>query len=154
MRCGSLRGDSAPAPLGAAFAAGRHPASETRYGRTRSPETSDVAHWRQLDGLAHLLDARYRVPGTTWRFGLDSVIGLVPGVGDAASTALSAWILWRGYRLGASKRVLARMAGNVAIDGLIGAVPLAGDVFDAAYKANRRNVEILRRHLNKSAGEN
>jgi hypothetical protein len=147
-----LRGDSAPAPLGATFTAGRRPASETQKRRTRSSSARDEARWRQLDSLAHLLDARYRVPGTTWRFGLDSAIGLVPGVGDAASTALSAWILWCGYRLGASKRVLARMAGNTAIDGLIGAVPIAGDVFDAAYKANRRNVEILRRHLNKSAG--
>ena len=137
-----------------AYADACHSASETGHGRARSSSANDKANWRQLDGLAHLLDAHYRIPGTTWRFGLDSVIGLVPGVGDAASAALSTWILWRGYRLGASKRILARMAGNIAIDSLIGAVPLAGDVFDAAYKANRRNVEILRRHLNiSSAGK-
>lgn len=108
---------------------------------------------RGCSGLPHLpelLDARFRVPGTGWRFGLDSVIGLVPGVGDAATMAVALWVLWQARRLGAPKAILARMAGNVAVDAAFGAVPPIGDLFDAAFKSNRRNVALLRRHLDRT----
>jgi hypothetical protein len=101
----------------------------------------------RLDALANLLDTAFVVPGTGIRFGVDSIIGLVPGIGDAVTTAISLWIVHEAYQLGAHKHVIARMLGNVALDGVIGAVPLVGDAFDVAWRANRRNVRILREHL-------
>ena len=108
---------------------------------------SDEARLQRLDALAELLDARFRVPGTDWRFGVDSIAGLVPGVGDMVTSAVALWVLWQGHRLGASKAILARMAGNVVVDTVFGSVPLLGDVFDVAFKSNQRNVALLRRHL-------
>jgi hypothetical protein len=122
-----------------------HPASLSV--RPLRVSAHDERRWKRLVNLATLLDARYRIPGSRWRFGLDALIGLVPGVGDAASAALSLWIIWQGYRLGASRSALAAMAANVGVDALIGAVPLVGDAFDAAYKANQRNVALLHRDL-------
>lgn len=108
---------------------------------------ADAARLRRIAALAELLDARFRVPGTGWRFGLDSVIGLVPGIGDAAAMAAGLWVVWQARRLGAPPALLARMAGNVAVDAVLGSAPLVGDLFDAAFKSNRRNVALLRRHL-------
>jgi hypothetical protein len=73
--------------------------------------------------------------------------GLVPGIGDAVTTAVSLWIVYEAHQLGAHKHVVARMLGNVALDGVVGAVPLVGDAFDVAWRANRRNIRILREHL-------
>jgi hypothetical protein len=110
---------------------------------------SDKDALARLDMLATLLDSAFVIPGTNFRFGLDGVIGLVPGIGDAISTAMSAYIVYEARQLGVPKHVLARMIGNVAIDGLFGAVPLAGDVFDVMFRANRRNIKLLRDHLEK-----
>jgi hypothetical protein len=93
------------------------------------------------------LDAGIRVPGTTLRFGLDPILGLIPGVGDAAGAVLAGWILVEAFRLGASRATVLRIAGNVALDAGLGAVPLLGDIFDFAWKANLRNVALLERHL-------
>ena len=101
----------------------------------------------RIDRLANLLDTRFVIPFTKFRFGADSLIGLAPGIGDAVTVALSLYIVYEAHRLGAPKTVLARMLGNVAVDGVIGAVPVAGDVFDVMFRANRRNVRILRAHL-------
>jgi hypothetical protein len=101
----------------------------------------------RLQWLAQLLDSRYRLPFTRFRFGLDSVIGLVPGVGDAASALIAAWIILEARRLGAPSGLLARMAGNLLADAALGTIPLAGDVFDAAYKCNQRNLAMLMEHL-------
>jgi hypothetical protein len=103
--------------------------------------------------LAHLrrattwLDDGIRVPGTSFRFGLDPLLGLIPGVGDVAGAALSAAIIAAAVRNGVSRFTLARMAGNVALDATLGTIPLLGDLFDAAWKANRRNLVLLERHL-------
>jgi uncharacterized protein DUF4112 len=102
---------------------------------------------QRLDFLATLLDSAILIPGTKIRFGADAVIGLVPGIGDAITTALSAWIVYEAHRLGMPRRVLVRMIGNVAVDGLFGAVPLVGDVFDVMWRANRRNMRLLREHI-------
>jgi hypothetical protein len=110
---------------------------------------SDKDALARLDMLATLLDSAFVIPGTNFRFGLDGVIGLVPGIGDAISTAMSAYIVYEARQLGVPKHLLARMIGNVAIDGLFGAVPLAGDVFDVMFRANRRNIKLLRDHLEK-----
>jgi hypothetical protein len=104
---------------------------------------------RRLDALSNLLDNSIPVPGTRARFGLDAVIGLVPGVGDVAGAVLSAYVVLQAARLGAPASSLLRMLLNVGIEALFGAVPVLGDLFDAAYKANLRNVSILRRELDR-----
>jgi hypothetical protein len=101
----------------------------------------------RLDRIATLLDTAFVLPGTNIRFGADALIGLVPGVGDSVTTALAAWIVYEAHKLGVPRRVLIRMIGNVAIDGLVGSVPVFGDIFDVAFRANRRNVRILREHF-------
>lgn len=101
----------------------------------------------ELDKLAHLLDTRWRIPGTSWRFGVDAVAGLVPGVGDVATGLVSAYIVKRAHSLGVPSHVLMRMVGNVALDTVVGSVPVLGSIFDFAFKANRRNIKLLRRHF-------
>jgi uncharacterized protein DUF4112 len=99
----------------------------------------------RMDALATLLDTALVIPGTGVRFGLDVLIGLVPVVGDIITTALSLFIVHEAYQLGAPGHVMARMLGNVALD--VGAVPLVGDAFDVLWRANRRNVLLLREWL-------
>jgi hypothetical protein len=101
----------------------------------------------RLDKLATLLDIAFRIPFTKFRFGVDGLIGLAPGFGDIVTTGLSLWIVHEAYQLGVPRQLLLRMIGNVAIDGMVGAVPVAGDVFDVLWRANRRNVRILREHF-------
>ncbi len=110
-----------------------------------APETDpEIA---RLDRLAVLLDARYRIPGTRIRFGVDSLIGLIPGIGDTAAALPSAYMIWRGYQRGVPRRVLARMAANTGIDYVVGAIPLVGDLFDVGFKANLRNAALMRTAL-------
>ncbi|MCY7378703.1 MAG: DUF4112 domain-containing protein, partial [Gemmatimonadaceae bacterium] len=97
--------------------------------------------------LTRLLDSAARVPGTSFRFGLDPVLGLIPGLGDVAGAALSGYVVILASRLGAPKSVLVRMLGNVAIDTVAGAMPVVGDLFDAAWKSNTRNLALLERHV-------
>lgn len=101
----------------------------------------------RLDALATLLDTAFVVPGTQIRFGVDALIGLVPGIGDAITTLLALYVVREARDLGAPRLLIARMLGNVAIDGLVGAVPLVGDAFDVVWRANRRNIRLLRDHL-------
>ncbi|HET7307350.1 MAG TPA: DUF4112 domain-containing protein [Gammaproteobacteria bacterium] len=103
------------------------------------------ARLRRLARLAKLLDGEFRVPGTGWRFGLDPLIGLIPGVGDAVSAGLSLWIVIEARRLGAPAGTLMRMLGNIVLDFATGVVPVLGDIFDAGFKANLRNVALLER---------
>lgn len=100
----------------------------------------------QTARLARLLDSQFRVPGTRMRFGVDGVLGLVPGVGDAAGLALSTMVIVQAVRLGARGSTVARMVLNVALDAVVGSIPLLGSVFDFAFKANDRNVTLLLRH--------
>lgn len=118
----------------------------------RFTDTSREASLLRLEQLAHLMDNAFLIPGLNRRVGLDSVIGLVPVVGDIAGMLLSSYIVYEARRLGVPKWLVARMALNVAFDGVVGSVPLAGDIFDAAFKANRRNVALLRRHLERHGG--
>ena len=104
----------------------------------------------RMDALARLLDTAFVVPGTRIRFGMDGLIGLVPGIGDAVTTALSLFIVYEAHQLGAPRHMLVRMLGNVALDGVVGSVPVAGDVFDVMWKANRRNMRLLLDWLERS----
>ena len=113
---------------------------------------SREARIARLDALATLLDTAFVVPGTEIRFGLDALIGLVPGIGDAITTAMALYIVNEARALGAPRLVVARMLANVAFDGVIGVVPLVGDAFDVAFRANRRNMALLRDHLDKTEG--
>lgn len=99
-----------------------------------------------LEFIAGLMDDRFHIPGTNIRFGLDSLVGLVPGVGDAIGGIVSSYIIWRAQRMGASNWILMRMAGNMLFDTVIGVIPVVGDIFDMQFKSNRRNLELLRRH--------
>jgi len=92
------------------------------------------------------MDSVYRVPGTRIRFGLDPLIGLIPGAGDLATSSFSAILLYRAFRLGVPGVVLIRMMLNILIDLLAGAVPVVGDLFDAAWKSNSLNLALLERH--------
>jgi hypothetical protein len=113
-------------------------------GRVRSVERAGVRQTRErLKQLAWLLDSSIPIPGTRFTVGLDALIGLFPFIGDLVGVLLSSYILGEAARLGAPKSVLLRMSGNVALEGVVGIVPFAGDIFDAAYKANQRNVRLL-----------
>jgi uncharacterized protein DUF4112 len=100
---------------------------------------------RRLDTLAYLLDDSIPIPGTGARFGLDAVIGLIPGIGDAAGALLSCYIVFEATRLGAGFSVLLRMLLNISIETVVGSVPLVGDLFDAGWKANDKNMRLLHR---------
>ncbi len=100
----------------------------------------------QTERLARLLDSQFRVPGTRMRFGVDGVLGLLPGVGDAAGLALSSMVIVQAVRLGARGSTVVRMVLNVGLDTVVGAVPVLGSMFDFAFKANNRNIALLRRH--------
>lgn len=100
-----------------------------------------------LEWLAHWLDSVFEIPGIRVRFGIDALLGLLPGVGDTASALASVYILQAASKSGVSRITLARMTLNIAIDLLVGAIPIVGDLFDVYWKANRKNVELLRRHF-------
>lgn len=102
---------------------------------------------RRVETLAHWLDDRYRLPGTRYRFGFDGIVGLIPGVGDVITNTLAAYVIYEAWRLGIPASILTRMLANLGIDTVVGAVPLVGDLFDFGFKANRRNVRLLHRHL-------
>ena len=101
----------------------------------------------RLDRYATLMDARFRVPGTRIRFGLDPIIGLLPGIGDVLGLALSLYVVVEALRLGVSKRVLFKMLRNVGLEALVGVVPVLGDVFDIGFKANLRNAALLKGYI-------
>jgi hypothetical protein len=104
--------------------------------------------------LSYLLDERFRIPGTRYRIGLDGLLGVLPGVGDTIGTLLSAYILFEAIQLGVPRATLLRMVGNIALDTLVGAIPVVGDVFDVAWKANKKNVALLNAYLASQAEEN
>ena len=105
----------------------------------------------RLRRVGYLLDNSIPIPGTRLRVGIDAVIGLVPGIGDLVGGLLSLYILVEASRLGVSRAVLARMAWNVALDTLVGEVPILGDLFDAGYKANLRNLALLDGYVGRPA---
>lgn len=103
----------------------------------------------RLEALAQLLDVAFIVPGTKIRYGIDGLIGLIPVIGDIITTAISLWLVREARALGAPWHITARMLGNVALDGAVGIVPFIGDAFDVMFRANVRNVKMLRKWLDK-----
>ena len=119
-----------------------------RIERARSVEVEE-----SLDQLSRWMDGLFRIPGLGWRFGLDAIVGLIPGVGDTVTRLTSFFILAAGVRYRVPKITLLRMGTNIAIDYLLGSVPLIGDLFDAAWKSNQMNMELLRRRATVSKEE-
>ena len=107
-------------------------------------ETDERLRW--VVSVARLMDSQFTLPGTRFRFGLDPILGLLPVVGDLTSMAVSGALLLTMMRHGASGSVVVRMALNILLDTIIGAIPILGNIFDFAYKANERNVRLLRAH--------
>lgn len=117
---------------------------------TRAPAEHPADHeedLEQLERLASLMDTAFRIPVINYRIGLDSLIGLVPVVGDVATLVPGGYILYTAWRMRAPRGLLARMAMNTGADAVLGAVPLIGDIFDLVFKSNRQNVRLLRRHI-------
>jgi hypothetical protein len=100
----------------------------------------------RLRRYAYWLDSGIQIPGLRWRIGLDSILGLMPGVGDTAGAVLGGWVFVEALRTGIPAATLARMLLNLALDSTVGAVPILGDLFDFVWKANIRNIELLERH--------
>jgi hypothetical protein len=121
-------------------------------GSTAIRPTSSGLSDEQLDSLADLMDSAFPIPGTNWRIGLDPLIGLIPGLGDLISSAFSFLIVFAAWQRNLPKVTIARMVGNIAVDTLVGAMPLVGDIFDAAWKSNKKNVAILKRATAEQAG--
>ncbi|MBA3548165.1 MAG: DUF4112 domain-containing protein [Nannocystis sp.] len=114
------------------------------------PSDERVAEHKELASLGRLsrvLDGAIRIPGTSMRIGLDPILGLIPGLGDWAGALGSGYILVRAAGLGAARSTLLRMAGNIGVDLVAGTVPMFGDLFDFGWKANERNMALLRAHL-------
>src|SRR3954447_1785787 len=107
---------------------------------------------RHLQTLARLMDNQFTIPGTNFRFGLDAIIGLVPGIGDLITSVASFLIILAAWQRRMPKVTIARMVANIAIDTLVGSVPVAGDAFDAAWKSNRKNMALLQRETTVEAG--
>lgn len=108
---------------------------------------SEDAAVRRLQTIANLLDSAFVIPGTKQRVGIDAIIGLIPGLGDVATTLLSSYIVWEARNLGVSRFALARMLANLGIHAAIGSIPVIGDLFDAFFRVNQRNMRILRAQL-------
>ena len=111
---------------------------------TKHPKFTSIQRLRKL---SRLLDNAIAIPGTKFRIGLDPIIGLIPGAGDFIGTALSAYIVIEAARLGLPKQTLGKMVYNIVLESVVGAVPIVGDWFDFAWKANVKNIELLESHL-------
>ena len=125
-------------------------ASASGFARTQRT-LSHAARLARVTRLARMMDAAIVIPGTRIRLGADAVLGLAPGVGDLIAKIASAYILYEAHQMGLPKHKLLRMGGNVLIDFVFGSVPVAGDVFDVFWRANMRNIKILRDHVEMGA---
>lgn len=129
--------------------AARSITAEGLFDFVKAAAPSEDAALRRLQTVANLLDSAFLIPGTKQRVGIDAIIGLIPGLGDVATTLLSSYIVWEARNLGISKFATARMLANLGIHATIGSIPLVGDVFDAFFRVNQRNMRILRAQLGK-----
>ena len=126
-----------------AYATDHHPRIE------RLEREAIEAAMARITTLARLMDSLFAIPGTGIRLGVDAILGLVPILGDLLSQVIATYIVWEARRLGVSRVTIARMFANTLIDTVFGAVPIAGDVFDVAFRANMKNLRLLQKHLEK-----
>jgi hypothetical protein len=126
---------------------------QRRVSRTLERPERSVKVGESIERLSWLLDDLIRIPGLGWRFGLDALVGLIPGFGDTATSLASFYILASAVRYGVPKVTILRMGINIGIDYLVGSVPLVGVVFDAWCKSNQMNVELLRERATVSASD-
>jgi hypothetical protein len=108
--------------------------------------TAPNASMKQMELIAKLMDKQFKIPGTNFRFGLDGLIGLIPGVGDVSTFAVSCYLIALMAKNGAGGYVMGRMILNVIIDAVVGSIPVLGDLFDFAFKANTRNIRLMQEH--------
>jgi len=108
---------------------------------------------KRLEAVEAILERMFVLPGVNRPVGLDSIVGLVPVIGDIVTASMGAWLVWEARNLGMSKFQLMRMAGNVGVDTALGAIPLVGDLFDFAFRSNTRNLRIVKRYLDKNHPE-
>jgi len=113
--------------------------------KTAGPARADAV--RRMELMAKILDNAFLIPGTNQRVGIDAIIGLIPGLGDVATTLLSSYVIWEARNLGVSRVAIGRMLTNLAIHATVGAIPIVGDIFDAFFRVNQRNMRIVRAHL-------
>ena len=124
--------------------------SDFEQAMSQLPMSRDPASVRRrIEAMEILLERAFPLPGTSWRIGLDSIVGLVPILGDVITAAMGAWLVWEARNLGMSKFHIARMTGNVAFDTAIGFIPLLGDAVDFLFRSNSRNLRIVKRWLDK-----
>lgn len=116
----------------------------------RSDRNADAR--RRLEGLARLLDSAVRIPGTDIRVGLDAALNVIPGIGTLTAKGMAGYLIWEAHRLGVPRGMLFRMVGNVGLDLIISSVPVVGWVGDIFWRANNRNIDLLRAHLDSSDG--
>jgi hypothetical protein len=112
--------------------------------------TTNATRLRRIERLTEILDTAFEVPGTKVRVGLDTLIGLLPVAGDTATALVSFYIVYEARKMGISRAATVKMLANIGIDSLVGMVPLAGDLFDLAFKANVRNLKVIRAELEKT----
>jgi hypothetical protein len=122
----------------------RAPRRAGAIGYTRAEKQAALA---RIELVSHLMDSAFTLPGTNTRVGLDALIGLVPVLGDLISQAISSYIIWEARQLGVSRWTMTRMIANSAVDTVVGFVPFLGDAFDVAFRANLRNLALLKQHL-------
>ena len=112
-----------------------------------------IKNLQKIRKIANLLDTAIGIPGTKFRIGLDPILGLIPGGGDLITAGISAYMIYLAARFGLTKEEITKMLLNVAVETAVGSVPIAGDIFDAYFKANIRNLEILENHIAKSESQ-
>jgi hypothetical protein len=117
------------------------------HGTTTPLDKSVEASLARLEALAKLMDGAFVIPGTTIRFGLDGIIGLIPVAGDLLAGLVSTYLIWEAKQLGAPRWLIARMLANAFLDTAVGSVPVLGDAFDVLFRANMKNMALLRRYL-------
>ena len=123
------------------------PAMQLRLQELEAKHDIEAAHLARLESLANLMDARFNIPFLPIPIGLDTIVGLIPGIGDTISLGVSGFIVAGAYKLDLPKRHLTHMGGNMFVDWLIGLTPIIGDLFDIGWRGNLRNVKIARMHL-------
>jgi len=128
-------------------------ADSERFTETDAGRIDRLRRLRRIHGVARMMDTAIGIPGTRFRFGADSIMGLVPLVGDAGGALIGLYIVNEARRMGVPNDKLAKMIGNLAVDSVVGSVPLAGDLFDVFFKSHRRNLNIVLDHFGVTADE-